>query len=227
MHYSKESPIYDDSHYYLINCEKKTIIGLTSLLDCSNVSVKTTYLNDNEGTVLYQRIILDNYKKQQPFILEYKFFSFPAVKPKSIKNYFAISCLLDAKLPSNKHCSGYNNPSSKPINADVDDGGGDDDDETLKYSFFKLDGVSATLNFCDSHFIVTNSIKSESFSHTLTKEITHRLKDFSFIVESELYESIFKTFNKPNPMAIIDLHTTSFSAVERINIITKLKQKNG
>ena len=212
LHYSKESPIFDDSHYYLVHCENKTIVGLSSLLDCNNVSVKTIYLNDNQGTVLYQRIILDDYKKQQPFILEHEF-SPPVVKLQSLKNYFNIACLLDAKLPINDHYSGYNNPASKPISYDDNDAD-DDDDDAAKYSLFKLDGVLATLKFYNRHFVITNNIKSESFSHTLSKRTIHRLKDFSFMVESELYESIFKHFNKPSPMAIIDLHKTSFSARE-------------
>ena len=118
LHYSKESPFFNDSCYYLIHCQNKTIIGLASFLDCNNVAVKTTYLNDNEGTILYQRIILDDYKKQQPFILEHEFSSSTSCNLQSLKNYFNISCLLDAKLPINKYFSGYNNPSSKPINCD-------------------------------------------------------------------------------------------------------------
>ena len=215
LYYSKESPIFDDSYYYLIDNERKTIVGLASFLDCNDISVKTIYLNDNKGTVLYQRIIIDDYKKQQPFILEHEFSS--PVKLQSLKNYFNISCLLDAKLY--KNYSGYNNSSFKPINDN------NNHDDNCYYTFYKLDGVLATLKFYDNHFVLTNNVKSESFSHSLSKRIIHTLKDFSFLVESELYESIFKTFNKPNPMAIIDLHTTAFSTRERMDIIQKLKRK--
>ena len=224
LHYSKESAVFDKSHYFLIHSKMKTIIGLASFLDCNNVSVKTLYLDDNEGTVLYQRIILDDYKNQQPFILEHEFSSTTVINETSLKRYFDLSCLLNAKLPNNPNLikNGYSNSSSKPIQINDYDY---DDNNSKKYFFFKLDGVLATLKFYNSHFVVSNNLKSESFPHSLPKEIIHRLKDFSFMVESELYDSIFSSFDKPKPMAIIDLHTSSFSAIERMDIIQKIKKE--
>ena len=109
----------------------------------------------------------------------------------------------------------------QPIHSDEEE---NDNDDSIAYIFPKLDGILATLKFYDHHFVVTNNLKSESFSHSLPSPLTHRLKDFSFIVESELYESMFSMINKPKPMAIIDLHTTSFTATERMNIIQTLRK---
>ena len=58
---------------------------------------------------------------------------------------------------------------------------------------FKLDGIPVILKFYDEHFVVTNNMKSESFPHVLPKDVTHRLKYFSFVVETELYESMSKS----------------------------------
>ena len=94
--------------------------------------------------------------------------------------------------------------------------------------FFKLDGIPAILKFYDEHFVVTNDMKLELFPHVLPKDVTHRLKDFSFVVETELYESMFKSIfiNKPNPMAIIDLNNdnNNFSAIDRMDIIQNLRK---
>ena len=223
LHYSRESPIFDDEHYFLIHSKDKIILGVASFLDCNNLSVKTTYLNDNQGTILYQRIVIDDYKNPQPFILEHEFLNGENdVNVPSLTRYFDVSCRLSAKLPSHLIKNGYSNVSCKPIH-ESDDEEEDDSPPSQYYTFPKLDGVLATLKFYNHHFVVTNNLKSESFSHSLPKHLTHRLKDFSFIVESQLYESIFSTINKPKAMAIIDLHTTSFSAIERMNIIQKLK----
>ena len=223
LRYSLESPIFDDRHYFIIHSKEKTIIGLASFLDCNNVSVKTTYLNDNQGTILYQRITLDDYKNPQPFILEHEFENGEKRNLKSLKRYFDISCRLSAKLPYHLIKNGYSNVSSKPIHINDSNNDDDDDDNELQYKFYKLDGILATLKFYNNHFIVTNNMKSESFPHKLPKCLIHRLKDFSFLVESNLYQSLFPAINKPNPMAIIDLHTSSFSAIERMTIIQKLK----
>ena len=226
LHYSRESPIFDDSHYFIIDLTENTILGLASFLDCNNISVKTMYLNDNEGTTLYQRIVIDDYKNQQPFILEHEFSpasssSSSSSTKSSWQRYFDISCSLSAKLPLNLVNNGYTNVSSLPIH--INDNKMDEYNK-YDYIFFKLDGALATLKFYDHHFVLTDNVrKSDSFPHSLPKNISHRLKDFSFIVESDLYESYFSTPNKPKPMAIIDLHTSAFSAVERMNIIQKLK----
>ena len=216
LHYSRESPIFSDKHYFLIHSKDKAILGVASFLDCNNLSVKTTYLNDNQGTILYQRIVIDDYKNPQPFILEHEFLNGENnINVPSLTRYFDVSCRLSAKLPSHLIKNGYSNVSCKPIH---DDSNSDDDNSS--YTFSKLDGILATLKFYSHHFVVTNNLRSESFPHSLPKQLTHRLKDFSFIVESQLYQSIFSMVDA---MAIIDLHTSSFSAIERMNIIQKLK----
>ena len=219
LHYNEESFIFDDSHYFLAHSKDKTIIGLASFLDCNNVSVKTVYLNDTYGTVLYQRILLDDYKNHQPFILEHEFTSPTNVA--SLKNYFKISCILNAKL-CNIHKNGYSNTSSKPIHLNYNYNINND---SRRYIMLKLDGILANLKFYNHHFIISSNIKSESFPHSLPKRIIHRIKDFTFMIESDLYETRFpKTYSKPHPLAIIDLYTTSFTAIERMDIIQKIKK---
>lgn len=219
LHYSRESLIFEDEHYFLIHSKDKIVFGVASFLDCNNLSVKTTYLNDNQGTILYQRVIIDDYKNPQPFILEHEFLNGENnINVPSLTRYFDVSCRLSAMLPSHLIKNGYSNASCKPMHDEDDDGY-----NSYSYTFSKLDGVLATLKFYNHHFVVTSNLESKSFSHSLPKQLTHRLKDFSFIVESQLYESIFSTVNKPKALAIIDLHTSSFSAIERMNIIQKLK----
>ena len=215
VHYNEESYAFDDSYYFLLDTDSKTIIGMASFLDSKNVSVKTKYMDDASGTVLYQRIMLDDYKKQQPFILEHEFTS--PVNIKSLERYFDTSCVLNAKLCDNHNLikNGYSNPSSKPVHLNTIN-------ETYQYKLLKLDGILANLKFYNQHFVITSNIKSESFVHSLPRNIIHRLKDFTFMIESELYDK--RTFDNKKPLAIIDLYTTSFIAVERMNIIQEIKK---
>ena len=232
--FSYESPVFDDSCFFIIDVKHQSILGLASFLDCNKVSVKTTYLDDDKGTILYQRIILDDYTKEQPFILEYEFStlenicrhnyrrlcSICCINKKSIEKYFDISCLLDAKLPKNKNLTnGYANLSTKPLVMQQRQ-----KRIPAKNIFYKLDGVLACLKFYNNHFVVSTNNESQSYIHSLPKKIIHRLIDFSFIVESNLYESMFATYQKPKPMAIIDFHNLSFKANRRMNIIHCLKK---
>ena len=214
VYYSRESAIIRDAHF--VATENNEFLGLASFLECRNVSVKTVYLDDNEGTVLYQRIILDDYKNQHSFILEHEFETQRNLN--SLKRYFDISFNFNAKMSSSLLKPPMIN---KPIHSlSISN------DNNNDYNFLKLDGVPATLKFYDNHFIVTNTTKSESFSHSLPEDVTHRLRDFSFVVETQLYKSIFKPINvnKPDPMAIIDLKAINFSAKYRMDIIQALKR---
>ena len=115
IYYSHESPIIRDAHF-VINPITENILGLASFLECRNVSVKTTYLDDNEGTVLYQRIVLDDYKTQHYFILEHKFCNKKRRRNlESLKRYFAISYIFSRKMLSSSSSS--SNKINKPIHS--------------------------------------------------------------------------------------------------------------
>ena len=219
--YSVESPKFDDSCVFILDLQNNVILGLASFLDCNDVSIKTTYLDDDAGTVLYQRINIDDYKRQQYFILEHEFGYDDAEA--SLRRYFDISCLLDARLPKNiAITNGYANASTKPI-----DGTLASLEKKKQNLYLKLDGILANLKFYNSHFVISTNTYSNSFTHSLPKSFIHRLRDFSFIVESHLYQSMFSKFNKPYPMAIIDIHNLSFSAIKRMNIIQNIKKIMG
>ena len=230
--YSYESPKFDDSYIFVLNFQTNSILGIASFLDCNNVSIKTTYLDDKQGSVLYQRIVIDDYKNEQPFILEHEFLPCAcrrqpnkficATCSKSLERYFQISCLLNAKLPNHfSLTNGYTNISTKPLILDKNS----KLKKISKNKFYKLDGILATLKFYNHHFVISTNQNSKSYPHTLPKKYIHRLKDFSFVVESNLYESMFVTpaDEKPKAAAIIDFHNLSISASRRMKIIQCLK----
>ena len=211
------------------------VMGLASFLDCKNIAVKTIYFKSND-TVLYQRILPDNYTKSHPFVLENEYpldykFTHPIIpldinpegKPVDLIEFgflfYWASWKLNARLP-NLQNNGIIASSSKPIHTV-------DSIEKFDHRFLKFDGIPATLKFYAHHFVIMNSISSNSFQHSLTKPIVHSLRDFYFLVESNLYESEISNskLEKPLPLVIIDLHTTAFNATRRMNIIQVLRQK--
>ena len=216
LHYSFESPIYESPLLICID-DKNTFIGIASFLDCKNVSIKTVYFDDGRGSVLYQRILLDDYSKLQPFILEKEFIS----DHNDFTLYNWASWRLNAELPTKFiPGNGIFSLESKPkiINTDT---------SQTSLQFPKLDGIPATLRFYDDYFVVTNSILySDSYIHKLPKHIAHVLKDYYFLVESNLYTSDIKikAERKPNPMAIIDLHLTHFNPKQRMDVIQNMKR---
>ena len=88
----------------------------------------------------------------------------------------------------------------------------------------KLDGFLATLTFYPEHFVVSNIMSSKSYPHRIPQKHFYKLKDYVFMVESELYKT--EKSGKPNAMAIIDLQTGSaFNPKERYRILQDLKKK--
>ena len=66
--------------------------------------MKTTYLDDNEETVLYQRIVLEDYKTQHYFVLEHEFCNQKRRRNvESLKRYFTISYIFSGKCYHHHH----------------------------------------------------------------------------------------------------------------------------
>lgn len=187
-----------------------TLIGVASFLDSKDLSVKTTYLKYKNILTLYQRVGVDDYSKAHPFILELE-----DQEPYAAQLYLETAWRLDAKLPtaiSEEYL--VLPPKFKPIYHSK---------ELEKATILpKLDGYPATLRFYETHFIISNSMRSDSFPHNLSPRDYHVIKDYRFLVESELYQCP----HPPNAMAIIDIQTgAAFTAKGRYEIIQQLKTK--
>ena len=187
------------------------LIGVASFLDCKDLSVKTTYLK-YENLILYQRIGVDDYSKSHPFILELE-------KEESVlatQLYLETAWRLNAKLPdsiSDEYL--ILPPKYKPIYVKNKQ---NDDSIVLP----KLDGYPATLRTYETHFVISNSVTSYSIQHNLSQKDYYVIKDYKFLVESELYECL----RPPNAMAIIDIQTgDAFTAKFRYQIIQSLRSK--
>ena len=114
----------------------------------------------------------------------------------------------------------------------------------------KLDGILATLIFYETHFVVTHSFRSESFVHNLSAKLYYLLKDYVFLVESDLCEALDReggtaSASASTPaaaavvaaggfgphaekmmttMAIIDLQSGDvFDPIQRYHILQKIK----
>ena len=190
--------------------KENALIGVASFLDSKDLSVKTTYLNYRGIITLYQRVAVDDYSKSHPFILEleegvdsYEY---------ATKLYLETACRLQAKLPSEEFLVSPVN--HKPISRSSEEF------TNTVVVLPKLDGIPASLKFYDTHFVVTNTIKSQSFPHKLSALHYYVLKDYKFLVESELYTCS----NPPNAMAIIDIQTgTTFTPIQRYEIMQRLR----
>ena len=200
----------DDSEYF---------IGVASFLDCKDLSVKTTYLKYTNLVTLYQRVGVDDYSKSYPFILELEENddACEGEKQLALQLYLETAWRLDAKLPNfisenylvlpSKYKPIYSNQKRK-VEAVI--------------SLPKLDGYPATLRFYETHFVVSNSMTSYSISHNFSQRDYYVIKDYKFLVESELYDCS----RAPNAMAIIDIQTgDAFTAKTRYEIIQLLKDK--
>ena len=250
LYTSDEGPAYTEPRF-IVSKRGKTIIGVASFLDCRNFCVKTIYAKYKESICLYQRVQPDDFSKSYPFVLECELDHHgnddddiiinDEEKKLILYKFFDIGCQLDATVSKRKNhygCGGgggdnNNNDgllnhslavSSKPVHKATiprgKNGGG--------FFFPKFDGVPATLIFFPHHFIIRNAIKSESFEHSLPRKIYYILKDYKFLVESDLYVSKYKKEenlcqNRPNPLVIIDIQTTAFNAEKRMSIIQILR----
>lgn len=248
LYTSDEGPEYIEPHFIVSNTAK-TIIGVASFLECRSFSIKTIYAKYKDYICLYQRVQPDNFSSSYPFILECEL----AMDDRNDKDdedkkqdilckFFDIGCQLDATIDKRKTYSNNNNcsedgtsagfllnhnlaTSSKPLHKAIIP------KKKGCIYFKKFDGIPATLIFFPHHFIIRNAIKSESFEHSLPREIYYILKDYKFLVESDLYVSKYKRKNenyfraRPDPLVIIDIQTNTFNANERITIIQLLKNR--
>ena len=216
LYFSHEGKVFTDAIF--VATDHVTLIGLASFLDSRDLAVKTVYFEKN-NTTLYQRICPDNYTRSYPFTLENEFppdFKYEESKVGSL--FFWAAWTLDARVPTLPG-NGVVSASSKPIHT-VEKC----EEPTHRYS--KFDGVPATLTFFSHHFVVTNSVCSQSFEHSLDRPVVHILQDYFFLVESNLYVSDIPVLgpDKPLPMVIIDINTTVFNATERMEIIQTLRK---
>ena len=244
LYTSDEGPAYTEPRF-IVSQRGKTIIGVASFLDCRNFCVKTVYAQYKESICLYQRVQPDNFSQSYPFVLECELDYDDdndindEEKKLILYKFFDIGCQLDATVSKRKNhhyggCDDNNNNdgllnhslavSSKPVHKATiprrKNGGG--------FFFPKFDGVPATLIFFPHHFVIRNAIKSDSFEHSLPRKIYYILKDYKFLVESDLYVSKYKKeenlcLNRPNPLVIIDIQTTAFTAEKRMSIIQILR----
>lgn len=230
LYASDESPAYVEPHF-VVSERAKTIIGVASFLECKNLSVKTVYAKYKDSICLYQRVQPDNFSQSYPFAIECELVSGGGKMRNrdALGKFLDVCCQFDAtvsKRGTNFSLidDGLNHTlavSSKPIHAvNVPKDG---------IYFKKFDGVPATLTFFPSYFVVRNSLKSESFEHSLPRKVYYILKNYQFLVESELYVSKYqneflkKSLKKPNPLVIIDVETTAFDATERLAMIQALR----
>lgn len=93
----------------------------------------------------------------------------------------------------------------------------------IAYRFPKLDGNCGTLRVYDKHFVLSvDGIASTSHPHLLPHGVVYSLRDFLFVVETDLYDINKKDYK---PAAIIDIKTTAFNAEQRMDIIQTLRTK--
>ena len=238
LYVSNEGPIYKEPHF-IISKKAKTIIGVASFLECKNYSIKTLYVKYKDSICLYQRVQPDDFSKSYPFVLECELMNEKKEEDNNrdaLCKYFEICWRLDATVSRKINDEGLNHVlaySSKPIHkANIPKG-----EEKKNLYFKKFDGIPATLIFFSNHFVIRNSIKSDSFEHSLPQKVCYILKNYRFLVESELYVSKYNNhkycynreknkivIKKPNPLVIIDIQTTAFNARERILILQLLKK---
>ena len=226
----------EGSVYYnpvAIQLKNGDVLGIATFLDSKKVSVKTTYLMYEANVTLYQRIGVDDYSKSYPFILELEKCPWDTAESfkKAIDIFYSMSWKFDARLGNDEASLSLSTLPAKytPINNNaisydkINQLRKQKADSTFAI-LPKLDGYPATLVFYESHFIIKNIMKSTSYSHQIPQRIYHILRDYIFLVESELYDTPGDL--KPNAMAIIDIQSgDTFTAIERYQILQKLKNK--
>lgn len=221
---SIEGPILTEPLYVLNKHDE--VIGIASFFDSSNITIKTLYLEKN-ATTLYQRICPDDYTKSYPFILECEISSQEFNRNKSIDDYFNLGWRLNASLPFiAKRAHNVLPKSSKPKHISNQNAYIEKRKHSRRALFYlKFDGILATLIFYNNHFVLYNSTFSYSYIHTLPENVVYILKDYKFLVESNLYSVVVPTgLPKPNPLVIIDIQTSTFTAFKRMKIIQHLRK---
>lgn len=220
MYINHEGPSHKEP-VFIVQFDENSILGLGSFLECSNLAVKTVYLK-YYSIILYQRVIPDDYSQSFPFIIEYE--EQQNSKRNYYKEFFSLCLRLDARISNHNSLDHFQSPFSKPHHV-IDE---EEKMLLLKKVYLKFDGIPSTLRFYRYHFVIYNSAMSESFNHSLPEDIIYILRDYSFLVEANLYKSKHEQkFPKPNPMIIIDIQTTAFNTEYRMNIIEILRKSIG
>ena len=238
LYVSREGPKLKEPNF-IFSKKQNYLIGIASFLESKNFAVKSLYAKRNSVS-LYQRVCPDDFSKSYPFILEYEITADDHTIC-DVDLFFNICWRLNASISRRKNNNNNNNNntttlsnilpiSSKPLHQlfhNMENSGNNDNNNNGKsiYSFFKkFDGIPATLIFYRRHFILRNSIMSKSYEHFLPENISYILRDYHFLVESNLYSSknSFDT-RKPKPMVIIDIQTNAFTARERMSIVQLLR----
>lgn len=191
------------------------LIGVASFLDGGNEypSVKSVYIDDN-NTVLYYRQEPDNHSTPFHYLLLEHELKEGQDDDDSI--YGRVSWQLDASLPPIPSQSVRSD--IKPIHVANFVPGEND----IAYCFPKIDGYRGTLKILSHHYIITaDRLSCTSHPHLLKQNIVHSLRDFVFIVETDLYYDA-----KYRPSTIVDIETpSSFNAEERMDIIQHLRKR--
>lgn len=217
LYTSAEGPEYVNPIFLSVDKARSQLIGVASFFECMNLSVKTVYYQ-NDTVVLYQRVCVDKYTKPQHFVLEKE----EEDSSSSWRIFFELSFSLEANKSSLSREK--NHKTGVPIHSLNNYEG-----VPVAFKLPKLDGIPALLKFYPQHFVLTTDLVSISFCHTLRPRTVHVLKDYSFLVESNLYVSQLPSASrglpKPNPMTIIDLKFVVFDAEKRMGIIQELRKK--
>lgn len=220
LYTSSEGPIYKNPVFLSVDENCSRVIGVASFLECMNLSVKTIYY-EKDDVILYQRVCVDNYTKPQYFILEKEVVETKLNSSSSWKIFFDLSFSLEAKALVFDDDSKYK--ANVPIHSL-----NNYQDVRVPFELPKLDGIPAALKFYPNHFVLTNDLVSFSFQHTIKPRTFHVLRDYSFLVESDLYVSRLpyrtRGLPKPNPVSIIDLRSNIFNAEKRMEIIQELRK---
>lgn len=218
LYISEEGPVIPNPLYVRDVDDEKRLIGVASFLDgLDQHSVKTIYLEDvKQRTVLYYRYEPDNHTTPFHYLfLEKELGNGNPDDDMSI--YGQTAARLEAQLPrltrkemgSSNRLDGIPKHVAKTISPD-----------TVAYRLPKLDGKCAALRFSERHFIISvNNVASSSHAHLIPYSVVHILRDYIFLVETDLY-----TINTQyRPSAIIDIKTSVFNAEQRMDIIQHLR----
>ena len=201
--------------------DPERLLGVASFIDVTPLHIKTVYLEEKGGTVLYYRHQPTNHYHPFRYLVLEKEINDEDGHDDGQEDYYgwaawrlAASLHDDGEetMTRRQHPDTTPRHSASPLNP-----------ESVAYRLPKLDGTNATLLFYDKHFIVTACAGgSTSHPHLLAPVMVHSLKDFTFIVETDLYRVDDSRYR---PSAIIDIRTNRFDAEGRMDIIQKFRRR--
>lgn len=214
LYSSEEGPILMNPLYVRDNDNR--LIGVASFLDgLDQPSVKTIYVEE-KGTVLYYRYQPDNHLTPFHYLILEK--ELQNEEDCDLTTYNLAATRLEARLlPLLSIEMGESSKMDgipKHVATNILP-------ETIAYRLPKLDGNCATLQFYEKHFVIspTNLVNS-SHPHLLSPFIIHVLRDYLFVIETDLYST-----SRYRPSAIIDIKTAILDAEKRMDIIQELRKR--